>query len=247
MNLSFFLYRRLSRWITCEFSLPNQTKISLKNKYEVASFKDVFCHPFYWQVFQWIDKPPKLVVDCGAHCGHFSILADICCQSKFGFDNTQYILIEPNPYLLPIMKKNILDAGMNHRVELKQGLLGDKLGSDKLWINHKNYLATGLEYNEKAKPFTIPYIDLLDLVGKQDIDLLKIDIEGGEFKFVNLNLEILKQVNLIFMELHNAPKEVHDELLTSLQSVGLYQANLPLQANGQQLLIFQRQPVLSKV
>lgn len=246
MSIPFFLYRRLARWITCEFSLANTTKLSLKNKYEVASFKDVFCHPFYWQVFQWINYPPKLVVDCGAHCGHFSILADICFQSKFGFSNTQYILIEPNPYLLPIVKRNILDAGMSHRVELKQGLLGTKLGSGELWINHKNYLATGLNYTKRVKPFNVPYINLQEVVGNQAIDLMKIDIEGGEFAFIRSNLDILNQVNLIFMELHDAPKEMHQELVTSLQSVGLYMADKPVEANGQKLLIFQRQLVLSK-
>lgn len=72
MSIPFFLYRRLSRWITCEFKLKKHSKIALKNKYEIASFKDVFCHPFYWQVFHWVHEPPKLVVDCGAHCSHFS-------------------------------------------------------------------------------------------------------------------------------------------------------------------------------
>ncbi|MBD2772398.1 FkbM family methyltransferase [Iningainema tapete] len=243
MSMPFFFYRRLARWITCEFSLSNTSRISLQNKYEVASFQDVFCCPFYWQVFQFVNSPPKLVVDCGAHLGHFSILADICFQSKFNFANTQYILVEPNPFLLPTTKKNISEAGMSHRVELKQGLLGDKLGDGKLWINHKNYLATGLDYTEGAKPVTVPYIDLLKLVGKQAIDVLKIDIEGGEFSFVKSNLELFNQVNLIFMELHKATKEVHQELFTSLQSVGLYLANQPLEVHGQQLLIFQRQPV----
>jgi len=105
MSFSSFLYRRLSRWITCEFELDgaNQSKIALKNKYEVASFKDVFCHPFYWQVFQWVKTPPKLVVDCGAHCGHFSLLADLCFASKFSSSDTRYLLIEPNPYLIPVI------------------------------------------------------------------------------------------------------------------------------------------------
>jgi hypothetical protein len=100
MSIPFFLYRRLGRWITCEFNLfEHQFKISLSNKYEVASFQDVFCHPFYWQMFRWLDKPPKLIVDCGGHCGHFSILADICIRSKFDSSNTEYILVEPNPHL----------------------------------------------------------------------------------------------------------------------------------------------------
>ncbi|NEO93680.1 MAG: hypothetical protein F6K56_27160 [Moorea sp. SIO3G5] len=160
MSTSSFLYRRLSPWITCEFKLSNQKTIALKNKYEIASFKDVFCHPFYWQVFHWVKQPPNLVVDCGAHCGHFSIMADICFKSKFINSSVNYILVEPNPYLIPVINKNLQDADLDSRSYLKQGLLGAKSGSNKLWINHNNYLATGLHHNSKSKPCEIPYVNL---------------------------------------------------------------------------------------
>jgi FkbM family methyltransferase len=243
MSIPFFLYRRLARWITCEFKLKNNSKIALENKYEIASFKDVFCHPFYWQVFQWVHEPPKLVVDCGTHCGHFSILADICFESKFGVSNTEYLLVEPNPYLLPIIQKNVLQASLAHRIELKQGLLGARSGEGTLWINHKNYLATGLHYCKGAKPFKVPYLDLLEIVENRTIDLMKIDIEGSEFEFIRLNLELLSQVNLIFMELHEAPQKKHQELFECLQSVGLYRATSSLEVKGQKLMIFRRQSV----
>lgn len=81
---------------------------------------------------------------------------------------------------------------------------------------------------------------MLELVGDRTVDLLKIDIEGGEFDFIQSNLDFLKQVNLIFMELHEAPKKLHQELFDSLSSVGLHLASKPLEAYGQQLVIFQR-------
>ena len=42
------------------------------------------------------------------------------------------------------------------------------------------------------------------------------------------------------MELHEASKKLHQELFDSLSSVGLHLANKPLEAYGQQLVIFQR-------
>lgn len=240
MSIKSFLYRRLSRWITCELKLQEDSKIALETKYEVASFKDVFCHPFYWQVFQWVNHPPNLVVDCGAHCGHFSILADICFRSKFGTSTTKYILIEPNPYLIPVIRKNLIDTALNERTELKQGLLGVNSGQGTLWINQKNYLATSTHFNNGCKPYKLQYLNLLEIVGDHTIDLLKVDIEGGEFKFINSNLDLLRQVKLIFMELHEAPKKLHKELFDSLSSVGLHLVKSPIEINGQQLIIFQR-------
>lgn len=240
MSIPFFWYRRLSRWITCEFKFSQSSKLTLKNKYEVASFKDVFCHPFYWQVFQYLPEAPKLIVDCGAHCGHFSILTDICISSKFETSDARYVLVEPNPYLIPVIKKNIQDAGLEKRTLIQQGLLGPKSGSDTLWIDPKNYLATGLAENNRAEPHELSYLDLAESISSQTIDIIKIDIEGGEFEFINANLELFKQVNLIFMELHEASPEKHSKLLGQLESVGLSLARQPLKCHGQQLVIFHR-------
>ncbi|UJB69825.1 hypothetical protein HRE53_01090 [Acaryochloris sp. 'Moss Beach'] len=160
MNIPFFLYRRLSPWITCEFNFSENSKVSLDNKFAVASFKDVFCHPFYWQVFQYIQKPPQLIVDCGAHCGHFSVLTNTCIQSKFDNVQSEYLLVEPNPYLQDILQKTISNAGFATNAQIYQGLLGKKSGNETLWINPKNYLATSLKQNSKAKPHVIDYLNL---------------------------------------------------------------------------------------
>src|SRR5437016_11609727 len=118
MSFASFLYRRLARWITCEFLLWDNAKIALQSKYEVSSFQDVYCNPFYWQMFQVLEQPPSLVVDCGAHCGHFTILAEQCIRARFGSTDTRYILIEPNPALLPVIRKNMFDTGLSERVEV---------------------------------------------------------------------------------------------------------------------------------
>ncbi|NJL11487.1 MAG: FkbM family methyltransferase [Calothrix sp. SM1_7_51] len=185
----------------------------MQNKYEVASFKDVFCHPFYWQVFRWIEHPPKLVVDCGSHCSHFAILADICFNSKFGTTDTKYILIEPNPYLIPVIHKNVKQTGIANRVEIKQALLGKNSGDGELWINHNNFLATGLQPNHDSKSSRIPYLNLLDIIGNETIDLMKIDIEGGEFEFINENISLFKKVNLI---LWSCIKQLHTNISSYL-------------------------------
>ena len=242
MNINFFLYRRLCKWITCEFQFSKKNKLSLQSKYEVASFKDVFCHPFYWQVFSWIEHPPKLVVDCGAHCGHFSILADLCFQSKFDNITPEYILVEPNPFLIPVIKKNLSQANLTKRVQIIQGLLGLYSDEGTLWIPPKNYLQSSLKEMKDSKPYKVKNINLAQLVGDRSIDLLKIDIEGGEFDLIKTNLSLFEKANLIFMELHNAPESLHQEFLAALSGIGLNLATKPLRANGQQLMIFQKQP-----
>jgi FkbM family methyltransferase len=241
MNIPFFLYRRLSRWISCEFLFSNDRKIALKNKYEVASFKDVFCHPFYWQLFEWMDKKPGLIVDCGSHCGHFTILADLCIEAKYGASNTDYILVEPNPYLIPILNKNLKDARLIDRSSINQGLLGAKSGEAELWINHKNYLQTGLHKSAQSKSYKIPYLNLADLIKNRTIDVMKIDIEGGEYQFIQENLEVFSMTNLVLMELHEEEKRLQEDILNLLKTVGLAMVAEPVRANGQQLIILKKE------
>jgi FkbM family methyltransferase len=242
MDLNAFLYRRLSRWITCQLKIPFDSKIELSSKYDISSFYDVFCHPFYWQVFNYIksDKSPRLVVDCGAHCGHFTILSEICIRTKFSTVDTEYILIEPNPFLIPVIEKNLKDANICNRVNLQQGLLGSKAGVDTLWINNKNYLTSSLNRQENSKAFQVNYINLLDVVGDRTIDLMKIDIEGGEYEFIPANLQLLSKTSLLFMEIHLAAEEIQRELFESLASIGLKIVSDPIKNESHQLLIFQR-------
>jgi FkbM family methyltransferase len=244
MSFKAFLYRRLSPWITCELKIPFDSKIELSSKYDVSSFYDVFCHPFYWQIFKYLDQEnlPNLVVDCGAHCGHFTILSEVCIRTKSRSANTQYILVEPNPFLIPVIEKNIKDANINSRADIQQGLLGNKAGVDTLWINNKNYLTSSLQPQENSKPYQVSYINLLKLVGEQKIDLMKIDIEGGEYEFIPANLQLLSRTNLLFIEIHSATEQIQYELYNSLESVGLRMVDDPIKNDDHQLLIFQRQP-----
>lgn len=246
MRLKTFLYRRLANLITCELQLPGNARLALQSKYEVASFQDVFCHPFYWQLFHLIDEPPNLVVDCGAHCGHFSVLANICFESKFNVVNTQYLLIEPNPYLLSVIRKNIADANLSHRSQLIPGLLGSIKGHDTLWVNPKNYLSASLQETKGSRPYQVEYIDLQDIIGKQTIDLMKIDIEGAEYNFFKENPDILQQVNLLLLELHQESEHKQREVLKTLESAGLVLVEKPLKSHEHQLIIFQRQRILSQ-
>ena len=241
MDIPFFLYRRLSNFITCKFKLSKQSQISLANKFEVASFKDVFCHPFYWQIFQYMETAPKLVLDCGAHCGHFSVLADICISEKFDENDTRYLLVEPNPNLIPVLHKNISESGLEAKSQIHQGLLGPKEGSDTLWIAPKNYLATGLNRQDNSsKGETVDYLNLDPLVGDQKIDLMKLDIEGGEFEFLEHNLDIFKRTEMIFMELHSSTPEKRSEFLDTLSSIGLKVMEKPMSVHGQELVILKR-------
>ena len=240
MNLSFFLYRRLCRWITCDLRLPFQSSISLSTKYDIGSFQDVFCHPYYWQVFSWLREPPKLVVDCGANCGHFAILMDTCVRVRFGSAETRYVLVEPNPALRPILERNLHNAGLTGRARILNGLLGPKSGSSTLWIHPKNFLASSMTQFAGARPHVVPFIDLAKHLRGECIDVMKVDIEGGEYPFVRENADVLAQTAMLMMEIHDAPVAVRSAMFGAIEAAGLLPTGRDVSTDGLWLRAWER-------
>jgi FkbM family methyltransferase len=225
--------------------LPSGRKLPLRTKYEVASASDVFCHPFYWQIMSLLHSPPAQVVDCGANCGHFCILCDACVEARFGESPAAYTLIEPNPLILPILKRNLNEAGLQGRSRLSQGLLG--LGAGKsaaLWVSPRNYLSASLEKIPGGACFQVPCLQLGDIVSNQIIDVLKVDIEGAEFGLVKSEPEVFANARVLLMEIHDGDRNRDDELFSKLRSLGHTLIWSPLK-HGSHTLIAMRNEKLS--
>ena len=240
-GLRSFLYRRLASWITCQINLLGRHPLLLDSKFQVNSLQDVFCHPFCWQVFDWLKAPPRLVVDLGAHCGHFSMLADLCFQTQFGRCEAEFLLVEPNPKLQRVIRRNLQRSGLCRHHAVHQGLVGGaKSGHGTLWVSPKNYLSAGTTAAPLSTPVQVDYLDLGTLVGQRRVDLLKIDIEGAEFEFVEAYPSLLARVDALVIEIHEASERVLQRMLSSLRSLGLAPVCPPLVHGSAQLTRYQR-------
>ncbi len=243
MNLSFFLYRRLAKYITCRLRIGTG-EIVLNSKYNVASLQDVFCGPFYWQLYSLLaSKAPKIIVDAGANVGHFSILANCCVETKYGSaSDTKFYLIEPNEGARHLLERNLANAGMSEQCTVLAGLLGKQKGSAALQVDSRNYLTSSvveLSDEHKGEAKKIPYLDLNKII-QEPIDVLKIDIEGSEYDFFVENTEILSRTKILLLELHQTEAQKREEMLTLIREAGLAVAVGPIPLNGQELFIFER-------
>lgn len=235
-----FLYRRFARFVTCEVKLPGEHPLALDNKFQVNSLQDVFCHPFYWQLYTWLDRAPKLVVDLGAHCGHFSMLADVCVRLRFENAGPEYVLVEPNPDLIPVIQRNLRKSGLCARHVLKQGLIGARAGTATLWVSPRNYLSASLEPGAATRGIEANYFDLEELIGDREVDLLKVDIEGAEYALAANYPEFLKRVGKVMIEIHSASAPQQRDLLDALRQAGLQPAANPVNHGHYQLAMFER-------
>lgn len=240
MSLSAFLYRRLARFITCELDLAHQPRVALRSKYEVASFGEVFCHPFYWQVYQDTCDTPSLVVDLGAHCGHFTLLVDACVRARHPRGLTRYVLVEPNPHLLPVIHRNLADVGLSGQARVLRGLIGIAGESATLYIHPKNYLTASLEPVPGSRPHVVPRLDLLAALGEANIDIMKVDVEGAEYALVRDCASLFSRVRTLFLEMHRRDSAEQQALQKRLREAGLDLAQPPLASAEHQLLLWRR-------
>ena len=194
-------------------------------------------------MFSLINQLPKLIVDCGANCGHFSILVEICIKYKFSSSNAEYLLIEANPDLIDICAKNLKDTKIFHRSKIFNSLLGQKSGIGKFWINKKNYLSSSIEKGKSEYYININYLDLNTLVKDEIVDILKIDIEGAEIPFLEGYSNILENTRIILLELHNVSKIYYVEKL--LNDVG-FNLIYKILVNDNYLIIMQNRNRLDK-
>ena len=223
MIFSAFLYRRLAQFVTCEILLPGG-KVSLSSKHHVNSFRDVFCHPFYWQLYSMLDHEPVSIVDCGGHLGHFCILAEQCVKTKFERSLAHYTVVEPNPVLIKMLKRNLEIAGIDKKCSIFQGMLGEKTrGEGELWTHDSNLLSSSCNRKIGHQVRRVPWVSLEEIAPKSSIDVLKIDIEGAEYELVPTIQALLKRTRILLIELHANDLSKTKQIKMEFANAGLKQ------------------------
>jgi FkbM family methyltransferase len=227
MSLSAFLYRRLCRFVTCELTLSPGRRLALRTKYDVASCSDVFFHPFYWTSLSFLSAPPNHVVDCGACCGHFSILADTFLKSRFAAAEPKFTLVEANPLAIPVLKRNLADAGLFKRATIVHALLGVHSPSPSpFWIDRRNWLTASTRPLLGAWQFHVATAKLASLTDHQPVGLLKIDIEGAEYQLLELEPHVFHCATMVLAELHGTSRQQW-EFIATCEQIGLRLASTP--------------------
>jgi FkbM family methyltransferase len=176
-----------------EFRYGNYRIIYPENYYQFI--KEVFVLDVYRASLL---KEHDLVLDLGAGTGDFSILA----SKKVG-QNGKVIAIEPNLADYQILKLNIEKNKCGNVIPLNSGV-GAEAGENEFTFWGKTF---------KLRINTLETI-LEELGVKNKINFIKMDIEGFEVDVLSASIEIIKEANVISIELHGAEaKKKVDEVL----------------------------------
>ena len=209
---------------------PNTSDLWLLNK----MFKD---QEYNFKIHNF---EPKLILDCGANVGYSAVyFANKYSQARI-------IAVEPEPYNFKMLQYN---THFYDNVECLHSALWSNKGYIKILPDEPgNTLAfrtVNTEENDSEALKTTTISDLLTKSDMDEIDILKIDIEGAEkevFSEEGNPDEWLPKVKIMVMELHDRMKLgcSHEVFKT----ISKYEYFLDIYGEN---LLFIRQDLITKV
>lgn len=146
-----------------------------------------------------LDFENKVVLDVGANIGAFA---------KHAFDNKAYkvISVEPEPENFQLLTKNKVND--LHILVEAAAVKDDSIKEVKLYINDKkNKGAHSTLSKRRSNSIIVKVISLSKLIEKYCPDIVKIDIEGGEFEML-LDYTFPVCVKQLALEYHFINKKI---------------------------------------
>ncbi len=212
-------------WVK-EKILKHQTDLGLKyhiykNKYKIAfrdapvfliSIKELFINEFY--KFKATTDRPR-IIDCGSYIGT-SVL-----YFKVNYPNAVVTGFEPDETNYDIIKKNLETWNFTDTSVTNAAIW---INNESISFNSKGSMAsrieTGASENDNKK--SVKCVRLKDLLN-EEIDFLKIDIEGAEYAVLKDCSDSLSKVKNLFVEYHGIYAENYklNEILEILVKITL--------------------------
>jgi FkbM family methyltransferase len=185
---------------------PRQAKYPVVVRLRGSSDMEVFGPIFVAEEYACIGEisSPKLVMDLGANVGYSS------AYLLSRFPSAAFVAVEPDPDNFKQCRENLAPYGNRVRLVLG-GVWSDRsrlvlsrptFGDGREWAAQVRE-SDGEDDEATVEGWDIP--SLLELAGQEQIDLLKVDIEGSESHLFGSNFSSwLPKVRNICIELHGA-------------------------------------------
>lgn len=149
-----------------------------------------------------------LIIDCGSNIG-----LSIIFYKKL-FPNSKVIGFEPDPEIFEVLKSNIEALGYKN-IELHNFAIWKE---DKMMdFRSEGGYSGRLVLPSDNSTYKVKATKLSNFIGSQQVDFLKLDIEGAELDVVSSIEKQLNMVNNLFIEYHAPSKE--SQKLSALLSV----------------------------
>lgn len=190
------LYWSLKPGTPLAYHLPTGGTLLLDHKHAFTGcfWPDVeHYEPDVRAFLQCVLRPGDTFIDCGANVGYFSVMAGALVGDK-----GKVISVEANPQTFKLLERNLQSNQIGIPVHCA---LTSRVGEVELympedWDVFSSLKADGLVVGNADYSFTVMARTLDDVVSElalSKVDLVKIDIEGGEFDVLHSAPKLLSE------------------------------------------------------
>ncbi|WP_164008103.1 FkbM family methyltransferase [Pyxidicoccus trucidator] len=154
---------------------------------------ELFVAEVYRPPFPVEPDATRRIVDVGANCGHSLIF--------WGrqYPRSHVVAFEPHPTHLDLLERNVALNALSGRLTLHRAAAGVSAGEVQ-FLDAEN--RSSIVDAASGPTLRVPLVDFFDTVGPEPIDLLKMDIEGGEYPLLKDPRFARLQVRTLVMEWH---------------------------------------------
>jgi FkbM family methyltransferase len=208
-----------------ECELRSGLHVQIRNRADWEVYNEVFVNGEYDAPIDYaLDTDeanrPFVVVDLGGNVGYFAFrCADECIVRGIG-ERLSLVIVEGAPLMFRELQRRVGSQPLlRDKVHIIHGLVGGKAGEGHITGSHLHY--SNVAY---AKPSAgtsrVAFIDLdKELASFATIDLIKCDIEGSEFDFIDNYENLLKKTRAAVFEFHRFGRNL-DEARDKLSQYG---------------------------
>lgn len=162
-------------------------------------------------------RPGATVLDVGAFLGYFTQIA-----ARRG---ASVIAIEPNPAVRALLERGLDRAGLTGQVRVIGAALADAPGEAVLYLSGGGDTASLHDHDTRSGEVSVPVLVGDEALDRAGVDVVKIDVEGGEVAALRGLAGTLEGVGTVFAEC-NPPAlrragTSPDELVATLERHGL--------------------------
>ncbi|MEJ7770217.1 MAG: FkbM family methyltransferase [Chitinophagaceae bacterium] len=158
----------------------------------------------FWQIFDRLDYEldyggsPKSIIDCGANAGFASVYL------KNKFPDATIIAVEPEPSNFKILSKNTEKYSNIHCLNYGIWNKTTNLEIINMGTGNWGFSTNEVDYENENTIKAISIDEIMVRYNLQQIDILKVDIEGSEKEMFEKNFEKwLPLTKTIVIELHD--------------------------------------------
>ena len=160
------------------------------------------------RLFERLVKPGMVVIDIGAHVGYYTLIS----ARQAGPDGRVYAF-EPDPDNHATLLRNIELNGYDNVVAARKAV-SDRVGDAQLYLSATVSGNHSIYHHSQSQRGSIPVetttVDaMLEELDWPQVDLVKIDVEGGEVAVLDGMIQLLEKSNALNLIIEFMPSLLH--------------------------------------